>query len=497
MTRAIRLACLSVLGLALAATAAAAPKPTRIPVTPKDIADSLGTDWYGIYMNKTKIGYLMLALTEVEGGYRASVEVEFKTVIDGQRVTARVQEVQDFQGHPPYRFYWGSCTETEGDQVRRVRVAVREDGTAIAQIQEAGQSRQRELGGLDFTLGDFMGDEVWIRRRRGVGDTFTSTSFDVSDLRTDTQTLVIRSVRSTTAQGVKVTWYEVKVSSGRSGEIGTARVDTQGRLLSIVMGPMMEARLEPEAIAKKTEFGTDPFVLGQAKIDKPLGHPLGIQTLVLQVGGKGAARIPNGPWQAIAADTEGGTYTLTLGAGAGKPSKATPEEIAEATSETAAFPCRHPKAVALAKRAVRKAKTPQEKVQALVEFVDTYVVDSYNADTLSVMDTIARKKGDCTEHAALFVTLARAAGIPARELHGLVYMDDEACAFGGHAWCEVVLDGMWRPVDPTMGADSITATHISFGHGDRGANNHMRAMGEVTFKLLKLQRVSCPATRPD
>ena len=46
------------------------------------------------------------------------------------------------------------------------------------------------------------------------------------------------------------------------------------------------------------------------------------------------------------------------------------------------------------------------------------------ADPLTVADIMEKKSGDCTEHALLFVTLARALGIPAREVSGIYYADE-------------------------------------------------------------------------
>ena len=63
----------------------------------------------------------------------------------------------------------------------------------------------------------------------------------------------------------------------------------------------------------------------------------------------------------------------------------------------------------------------------------------------------------------LFVALARAAGIPSREAGGYMYMGDKLKAFGGHAWCEVVLDGHW--VEDGSGTRCATQREGSFHWG--------------------------------
>jgi hypothetical protein len=62
----------------------------------------------------------------------------------------------------------------------------------------------------------------------------------------------------------------------------------------------------------------------------------------------------------------------------------------------------------------------------------------------SAVATLDRRLGDCNEATVLYVALARAAGLPARAVAGLVYVNDR---FYYHAWPEVYLDG-WVAVDP-------------------------------------------------
>ena len=78
-------------------------------------------------------------------------------------------------------------------------------------------------------------------------------------------------------------------------------------------------------------------------------------------------------------------------------------------------------------------------------------------------------KGDCTEHSVLLVALARALGIPARGLHGLVYAryDDGQNALYWHAWVEVRSGGEWIAMDPTFGEPVADATHVALGEGSQ------------------------------
>ena len=74
----------------------------------------------------------------------------------------------------------------------------------------------------------------------------------------------------------------------------------------------------------------------------------------------------------------------------------------------------------------------------------------------SALEALRRRQGDCTEHALLLTALCRSVGIPARAVSGLIYFRG---AFGYHMWAEV-FTGVWFPLDPAFGLDSVDATHV-------------------------------------
>ncbi len=116
-----------------------------------------------------------------------------------------------------------------------------------------------------------------------------------------------------------------------------------------------------------------------------------------------------------------------------------------------------------------------------------YVQPSLSASLPNIHDLMQRKKGDCKSYALLTTTLARAAGVPSREVSGLLYIGDDNKAFGGHAWNEVVLDGVWVPVDSSLRETEVDAAHISFGPQDRGAKGLLETLGKLSFKLVEVK----------
>ncbi len=72
--------------------------------------------------------------------------------------------------------------------------------------------------------------------------------------------------------------------------------------------------------------------------------------------------------------------------------------------------------------------------------------------------TLAARRGKCADTSSVFVALARAAGVPAREVFGLRLgrQGETDLTDGHHCWAEFYLPGAgWIPVDP---ADALRLT---------------------------------------
>ncbi|MFH0925508.1 MAG: transglutaminase-like domain-containing protein [bacterium] len=95
---------------------------------------------------------------------------------------------------------------------------------------------------------------------------------------------------------------------------------------------------------------------------------------------------------------------------------------------------------------------------------------------------LAEKKGDCNEHTVLFVSLARAVGLPAETCVGLVYMNN---GFYYHAWPKVYV-GKWMHLDPTFGQSVADATHIELVSGDISSQTKLvQVIGKIKIEVLE------------
>jgi transglutaminase-like putative cysteine protease len=149
----------------------------------------------------------------------------------------------------------------------------------------------------------------------------------------------------------------------------------------------------------------------------------------------------------------------------------------------------HAEIMAQSRDLVEGVENRKEAVAILSEWVYSNLRKAPTVGIPNALEVLRVRQGDCNEHTALFVALARAAGIPARTAAGLVYSDRVTGegAFYYHAWPEVHFGEQgWVPVDPTFNQFPADATHIKVVNG--GLDKQiaiMGIMGRLSFSLLK------------
>ncbi len=143
-------------------------------------------------------------------------------------------------------------------------------------------------------------------------------------------------------------------------------------------------------------------------------------------------------------------------AGAGE--KASPEQLQRALAPEKLVTL-SPRVRELAHQVTLRHETPEAKARAIYEYVvntmsyDKTVPGWGNGDTERACDV---QKGNCTDFHSLFMSLARAEGIPARFVIGFpLKKDSEATIPGYHCWAEFYLpERGWIPVDASDASKS-------------------------------------------
>jgi len=156
-----------------------------------------------------------------------------------------------------------------------------------------------------------------------------------------------------------------------------------------------------------------------------------------------------------------------------------------------------PEIIAEAQKAIRGVTDRRAQAERLTRYVNGLLEKKPTISIPSAREVLRTKVGDCNEHTALFVAMARAVGIPARVSVGLVFVRG---AFYYHAWPEVYLDegnnrGLWLPVDPTLNEFPADATHIRLARGGLEKQTAILPLvGKLKMTVLDLE--VAPNSRP-
>jgi transglutaminase-like putative cysteine protease len=123
-----------------------------------------------------------------------------------------------------------------------------------------------------------------------------------------------------------------------------------------------------------------------------------------------------------------------------------------------------------AEKAIAGAHGTRARAERLTRYVNALLDKKPTISLPSAREVLRTKVGDCNEHTALYVAMARSIGIPARIAVGLTYVRGVTGAFYYHAWAEVYIDegrdrGLWLPVDPTLNEFPADATHLRLARG--------------------------------
>lgn len=194
----------------------------------------------------------------------------------------------------------------------------------------------------------------------------------------------------------------------------------------------------------------------------PIGDPRGVQRIRMRIEGADLSSPElHGAGQTVTGDVVEITNVGQLVAGSADPDVRrflAPEPFIESDA---------PEIRAEAEIAVRNIAGSRARAEALTRYVNQLLEKKPTVSLPSAREVLRTKIGDCNEHTALFVAMARSVGMPARIAVGLTFVHG---AFYYHAWPEIYLDeehgrGLWMAVDPTLNQFPADSTHLRLARG--------------------------------
>lgn len=414
--------------------------------------------WTGIFLDGQHIGYSVSREAPAEGGgrlWQSQSAMRIGSMGEVQDVVTAGTAVTDAEGRLlRFDFLLSSPMQLVG--VGRV-----EPGNVHLELSQAGQVSVLDIPveappTLSTTLSASLRGHSLV-----AGQSFQVPYFDPITMSTSPMTVLVESPE--TLPTGDVGWW-IRTSLG---SVSTRRlVDQQGEVLreESELGFSSVRMTREQAMA--VDEADPPDVVALVSVPVKGGVRRGLTELSLRIEGVDPAKIADEPGLQT---REGDVVHIRIPALDRLPSLPIAGE--GDTEPTPFLPALHPEIQAKAKELVAGAADRREAARRIAEWVHRYVAKMPTIGVPNGLEVLRTGRGDCNEHTALFVSLARAVGIPSRIAAGLVWSDRMGDAFYYHAWPEVKLgDGVegpsWVPVDPTFGQFPADATHLKILNGD-------------------------------
>ena len=434
--------------------------------------------WFGVYLGERKIGHARLGLRASGAGEPPSIVAESSMSIpmsdDPKR---RVEIVSDRYYHrqPPHRLVEVRVRETTDKGTSTIRYASGPAGMRVFRTIDGRERRGRRVPASSETLATLVAQYLLEPEAVAAGDRQTFHELDVDRGRDREVSVEVAARRTQLVFGVTTEVAELAIRQAGDQTVTRTLIAAGGRTLRATVG-RFSFRAQDR---RRATSGVDGFdhLANVVAVDRRLGDPARIVSMAAVLESDAEFLPPAAANQRVS--REGDRLRLTITAGPGDP--VSEKERAGALAVTAEIDASDPAIQKLAAELAAGVDDPRARVERLVRRVNEGLVKRTSTHLASASQVLAEGAGDCTEHTLLFVALARAMGLPAREVSGLVWAGDETGGFSWHSWAEVELDGRWHRVDPSWGETVANATHIALGVN--GASDWLVLLGDLEISI--------------
>jgi len=144
----------------------------------------------------------------------------------------------------------------------------------------------------------------------------------------------------------------------------------------------------------------------------------------------------------------------------------------------------HPRIRAVVGEIISSRDDAAARMEKIVHWVYRSLEKQPVLSVSNAVETLAKRKGDCTEHAVLVAALSRAAGVPSTIETGLVYQKGR---FYYHAWNVFFIDkwNRWITADAVFDQVPADVTHIRFVRGEAQEQlDLLGLMGRVKLEII-------------
>jgi hypothetical protein len=466
-----------VIGFFLTANSVFAQNNAALPYTAEDLPT--GTFFFGAYDNKgQKYGYKRVEyefFTADDGKPMFSERSMFVTKFVNLNRQIRYTSVSTMEhffsvddglelaaAQHNDKITHASLEDGEPFHTSESRTMLLRNGNSLHVIRSSnGKDRTWKIPAPGLTAYEFVAGYFLFRSNPSVGDQARFRYIDFDDLSMVEPVLTVEAVNTVSSGNTETLEFTCSVEMPISGIRGECIAFESGLMDRMTFQSGWSLVRESESVATDSQTTADFSNIGIVPIDRALPDPFSLSSIQLKVTGQDAQRMfkdtPNQRVEVISDDH----LVITLKNGVSNYEDPETGDSDNYLMKTPLYAVEHPLIQKKANDLTQDLSTQEEKIARLVAFVDEHIEDDSDADSEDVIEVFVTQKGDCTEHALLFITLARAAGIPARRVHGYIYNEDrDSPGFAGHAWAEVLVDDHWKPVDPSWGQSAASIGHL-------------------------------------
>ena len=417
-------------------------------------------EWWGIFYRGEKIGYASQTITPKSKGYKLSDRSMLNLNLLGTTQPAITRlEMDANEDWILEKFDF----ELISKDIRFYARGEVHEAKLRLEIDSAGHKSTRDLGlsQAPYLLAALK--PYVVTQQLETGKKFLFSTFDPSTLSQQVTTVVIEG-RERIRVGDRIE-PAIRLRQSFGGISVLSWIDGQGRTLkeespaglSLVRQAGAEAKtLAPRAVA------LDIVAQTAIPLATPLRHLQTRDTIRLKLSGVNLANFPlNSGRQELAGDE----LEIRLE----KPDILSEVKIpvkdkrwAAYLQPTAFLQSDHPNIQALAAKITRGETSAYRAAVKLKNWVYNEIAKEPTVSIPNALEVLQVKKGDCNEHTVLFNALARAAGIPAKTVVGVVHLRG---AFYYHAWSEIWL-GEWVSLDSVLNQFPADVTHVKFLEGE-------------------------------
>ncbi|MBI2434617.1 MAG: transglutaminase domain-containing protein [Candidatus Hydrogenedentes bacterium] len=431
-----------------------------------EIDDYLGESWYGLYLNGEKAGYSLNALRREEGALVAVEDSRFRITMAGVKQDMHIYSRRAYAADGALISIDSEITDPAGVSEFHAKV---QGELLTLESMISGTTSTVSLPKPKETLADAIKYARWVKEAPKVGDSLSFSVFEPMYQREISGTSYILAKEQKVFEGVETRVYKIKTVLDLMGVETISHVAEDGTTLEDVVAGIITMRLEPEEIAKDVDYNNDVIVSNAALVDEPIKDPRKRESLRLVLKAPLTAdHLFNDERQSVTVQGESFLFeSHQIDVKKLTPVKLPVEdpEVVHWLLPTPFIQSDNPKLVEKAHEIIGEEKDSLKISNKLCDWVYKNTRSTFSARLTNALEVLDSMEGDCTEHSILFIGLARAAGLPAREVAGLVYVEGVQPGFYFHQWAKVWV-GTWIDVDPTFNQPVADVTHIKLAEGD-------------------------------